>query len=339
MGKSFISVNSKYYKHSNASGEMAHVDRLFQDNVNAFAEHTKNNFGSDQKLFDKYNELHQQRVNATGKKVRKDATTFVDSVVSFSRDQWEELEAKYPPEKLQAGMKKMMDDYLSEMKKTYGLEPVGYKFHLDEGHNKNDLKRNVHAHVIFYNYDFEKGVSPWRSLKKKDFSNFQDIAAKAFEKAGFQRGISKEKTNKQHLQRDEYIKQKQLGEKQKNDVDLKELERQKTLKEIELLRVQDNLQQAEERLEQQENLLKRINASISGFFAKFIDGLGVIADNVRNGRFDALDKSIGDVQQVIDDVYQVTGDDPVGDGFVDVGNDMTEKNGLDRPFKKKNRPT
>lgn len=196
MGKKFISVNSKYYKDSNSSGEMGHVDRLFKENVNTFSEYTKHNFGSDFNLHDRYKELHKSRIDLSGKNVRKDATTFVDSVMAFSLDQWEHLEKKHGHAKLEKAMRVMMDDYMEQMKKTYGLEPVGYKFHLDEGHVKNGLKRNVHAHVIFYNYDFEKGVSPWRSLKKKDFSNFQCIAAKAFERAGFERGLSKEKTKK-----------------------------------------------------------------------------------------------------------------------------------------------
>ena len=51
-----------------------------------------------------------------------------------------------------------------------------------------ELANNIASRV---NYNFEKGVSPWRSLKKKDFSNFQCIAAKAFKRAGFERGLQK----------------------------------------------------------------------------------------------------------------------------------------------------
>lgn len=206
--KNFISVNSKYYKHSNSAGEMGHVDRLFKKNVNAFEEHTKNNFGSDFGLLRRYKSIHEERLKVTGKNVRKDATTFVDAVMSFSLEQFEELERTHDPDDLKKKLSEMMEDYMLKMKNEYGLEPIGFKFHLDEGHVKNDLKRNIHAHVLFYNFDFETKKSPWRSLKKKDFKHFQGLAAESFKNVGFVRGVSKEKTKKKHLSRDEFIEEK-----------------------------------------------------------------------------------------------------------------------------------
>lgn len=321
MGKSFISVNSKYYKHSNASGEMAHVDRLFKDNVNAFSEHTKHNFGSDQKLFDKYKELHHQRVNATGKKVRKDATTFVDSVVSFSLDRWEELESKYPPDKLAVGMKKMMDDYLAEMQKTYGLTPVGYRFHLDEGHNKNNLKRNVHAHLIFYNYDFEKGVSPWRSLKKKDFSNFQDIAAKAFKRAGFERGVSKDHTQKKHKEKDDFVADKQ----QQQLLEITDIHKELVKEKLNLMLVQKEVKQQKKRLD----ALKR---SVRALYYDFRSKLSKFVRNVKNGRFEAFYDDVEDIQNIIDETAKQS--KQISDEMTDTSNEIANDLQASKPFKK-----
>ena len=231
----YISVKTKYYKHSNASGEMGHVDRLFAENVNSFPEYTKNNFGSDFALLSRYKELNDRRVGITGKNVRKDANTFFDAVVVFSLEQFEELERTHPTADLQEKLSLMMNDYMQKMKDEYGFEPIGFKFHLDEGHikqyeayqnqqerlkkglvpddekmiEKADLTRNIHAHVLFYNFDFEKKISPWRGLKKKDFERFQDLAALSFEKLGFVRGISKKITKKKGLERDDFINQKQ----------------------------------------------------------------------------------------------------------------------------------
>lgn len=325
MEKKFISVNSKYYKHSNASGEMGHVDRLFKENVNAFSEYTKHNFGSDFNLNDRYKELHQQRVNATGKNVRKDATTFVDSVIAFSLDQWEHLEQKHGHEKLEKAMRVMMNDYMQEMKKTYGLEPVGFKFHLDEGHIKNGLKRNVHAHVVFYNYDFEKGVSPWRSLKKKDFSTFQDIAAKAFERAGFERGLSKENTNKKHLEKDDFVAEKQKEQSQLITDTRKEIVKEKM-----------NLMLVQQQVEQQEKRLDALKRSVRGFFDDFRGKLSKFVRNVQNGRFDAFNDDVADVQNVIDETAKQS--QQLSDEMADTGNEIADELNAGKPFKK-NKPT
>lgn len=231
----YVSVKTKYYKHSNAAGEMGHVDRLFAENVNSFSEYTKNNFGSDFDLLSRYNELNSKRVEVTGKNVRKDANTFFDAVVVFSLEQFEELERTHPAADLQEKLSLMMNDYMQKMKDEYRFEPIGFKFHLDEGHmqqyeayqnqqerlkkglvsddekmiEKDELVRNIHAHVLFYNFDFEKKISPWRGLKKKDFERFQDLAALSFEKLGFVRGVSKKETKKKGLNKDDHVKRKQ----------------------------------------------------------------------------------------------------------------------------------
>ena len=68
--KNFVSVNTKYYKHSNASGELGHVNRLFKENSNAFKEYTKFNFGSSDNLFEEYKKIHAER-EKVGKKAQK----------------------------------------------------------------------------------------------------------------------------------------------------------------------------------------------------------------------------------------------------------------------------
>mgnify|MGYP000209283726 CR=1 FL=1 len=205
--KNFVSVNAKYYKNSKAAGELGHVNRLFKENKNAFKEYTKLNFGSSSNLFKEYKKIHAER-EYVGKKAQKNANTFIDSVMSFSLEQFEYLEKKYGHEKLEKAMKKIMNDYMQEMKKTYGFQPVGFEFHLDEGHIKNEFKRNIHAHVVFYNYDFETKTSPLRKLKHNDFSIWQDIADKHFKKAGFKRGVSKKITKKKHDEKVDLLNKK-----------------------------------------------------------------------------------------------------------------------------------
>jgi len=136
----------------------------------------------------------------------------------------------------------LIEQYIKEISDKYGFEPLRYDLHLDEGVYKEGVfKRNIHAHISFYNYNykarrgylddlkaFNDGNTslkpekpefvPLNPIKKKQkdehgklkvndaFSEFQDIAGDVFFKAGFFRGIKKSITNAEHLNRDDYIK-------------------------------------------------------------------------------------------------------------------------------------
>ena len=250
--KRYVSSNTQYKKHSEVSGATAHVNRLFAENKNAYKEYSHLNFG-DADLYRRYQELYDLKEQKTGKKSRKDATTYCESVVAFSLEQYERVEAvalsKSTSEaEAQRRIKKVFTDcfreYQEKIQERFGLTPVGFNMHLDEGHidqKTGELVRNIHAHVGFFNYDFEKGVSPWRKMGKKELSEMQDIADECFKKLGFQRGISAEKTKKRHLERDEFIEQKHLEQlrelkatqEQINDL---EIQKEKELSEVEVLR-------------------------------------------------------------------------------------------------------
>ena len=375
MGKKFIAVKTKFYKNSNASGEMGHVDRLFAENINSFPEYSDQNFGSDHHLFDRYKELHKQRNNI--RKAREDATTFVDAVLVFSLDQWEFLEDKYSPESLKKGMKKMMDDYLLRMKNEYGLEPIGYKFHLDEGHikqfeayqnqqdrlakglvpddeeiiKKEDLTRNIHAHVLFYNFDFEKKCSPWRKVTKKQTSQMQDIAHECFKKAGFERGISKEITQKRGLEKAEHIIEKLKQDKQEQRKEIKQLQAEKaklqdevvtlTNDKAELQNDKAELQNDVVELEAEKSAISErydaLKGSLSRLFETFEDKLGKLVKSLLKRDLESIYDQIDDVQNSIDAGYDDFGDS-IGDRMANDANEVAEKHYGDRPFKK-NRPT
>ena len=357
MVKKFIAVKTKFYKNSNASGEMGHVDRLFAENINSFAEYSDQNFGSDHHLFDRYKELHNQRNNI--RKAREDATTFVDAVLVFSLDQWEYLEDKYSPESLKKGMKKMMDDYLLRMKNEYGLEPIGYKFHLDEGHikqfeayqnqqdrlakglvpddeeiiKKEDLTRNIHAHVLFYNFDFEKKCSPWRKVTKKQTSQMQDIAHECFKRAGFERGISKEITKKNNRTKEQLVADKlQEQQEQIEQLEAEKAELQEEV--ITLTKDKEELKTDNLFLEQQNNALK---ASLSRLFDNFKDKLGSLVKTLLKRDYERVYDQIEEVQQVIDTAYDDF-DESTGNIMTSDANEVAEKHYGDRPFKK-NKPT
>lgn len=212
----FISSKIKYYKKSNASGELGHVNRKMKENKNAFPELTKNNFGflyTDNPNSTSLEDVHKEKYNACNEQKRedklrrlgKDANTFIDNVVIFDRDIFDDLIKNNKQEEL----KETMKGYCQGIKDRFGFEPVGFEFHLDEG-TKNDetgkVEHNYHAHVVFFNHDFENRKTVLKNLRKKDFSEMQDITHEHFKKYGFERGISKEITNRKGLSKADYIK-------------------------------------------------------------------------------------------------------------------------------------
>jgi len=284
--KKFVSVNGKYFKHTSAKGTFGHVKRVFKTNKNVFAEYTKHNFGSDNQL-EKYNEIHARREAVCGKKTRKDSNTYIDCAVAFSLDQWEKLERENDPEVVKNIMSRMTRNFMAECRAQLGFEPISFEFHLDEGHKKNELKRNVHAHVQFYNFDFEKKKAPLRKMKKGDFSVFQDIAAKAFKNAGFERGISKEITKKRHLEKDDFI-----AEKLDKNIIIKQTK------------------------------LDTLKASIASLYDEFSTNLSKFVENVLNRHSDRLVDDIDDVQNTINNA-----DDKSSIVMTKHANDTAEKVG------------
>jgi hypothetical protein len=228
--KKYVSNNFKYFKNSKANSAFGHIHRLFKENKNAFPEYTKNNFGTGD-LLNKYKDIYE-RVNERKKELKtkrlnEKSNTFVDGIFAFSLEKWEQLEKEFSQDELQKMITERMNKYMIGFKNKFGFEPIGFEMHLDEGHEKQieaknnnsdiTLTRNIHAHVSFFNYDFKNDAAPLRNMKKKDWSKCQDLAYECFKDLGFERGISKEITNNQHLEKDAFIeeKQKQIIEKLK----------------------------------------------------------------------------------------------------------------------------
>jgi hypothetical protein len=206
--KNYVSFNAKYWKHSKASALLGHSERLFQKNKNVISpELSKLNFGS-KNLSQSYLDIHQQRQEI--KKARVDANTLIEGVLAFSNDRFVELEQKLSEEELREQFNKQIIVFAKKVEKKYKLKFISYVQHRDEGHadENGKLKINHHAHLFFYNYDFETKTSPLRTMKRKDWSVIQDLAGISFRSLNFIRGKNKEKTGKKHLEKDDFIKQK-----------------------------------------------------------------------------------------------------------------------------------
>lgn len=211
----FVAVNFKYYKNSQAHGEIGHVMRVFKKNINAIESLTHENFGSDFNLIEKYDELLKFAKENTKEKTGRAfqvQNTFLDGVLAFSNEQMLEIK-KYPDWKTK--MSQHIEQFMLEIEQKTGFMPVGWKFHLDEGteDENGNYKLNHHAQLIFMNHDKETGKAPLREFqKRKDdsiWSELQSLAGEKFKDLGFVRGVSAEDTHKTHLEKDQFIKQKQ----------------------------------------------------------------------------------------------------------------------------------
>jgi len=211
--KNFISFNAKYYKDSNASGEIGHVQRVFAENTNQIKQFAKDNFGCGYNIYDRYKEVYKQVEEVKGKKIQSNSNTFMDGVLSFSRDQMLEL-MKDPNWK--ESFSDHIEQYMKDVQEKTGLEPLGWEMHMDEGHKDpetGEFKMNYHAQLIFFNYDFKTNKAPLRDLmgRKGDsiWSKLQDVAANRFADLGFIRGVSADMTKAKHKEKDDLIASKQ----------------------------------------------------------------------------------------------------------------------------------
>lgn len=143
MSKNKICVNAKYFKASKVDSEKGHVMRLFAENKNAIKNLTKYNFGTKN---EDINKRYKDSLDGYGT-IKKNSNTLIDAVLVFPLEQWEN--AKMTKQQTNEAIIKIMLD----MEKLTGMKPLGYKMHLDEGHeDKNgNFILNPHAHLLFAN--------------------------------------------------------------------------------------------------------------------------------------------------------------------------------------------
>jgi hypothetical protein len=158
----------------------------------------------------------------TGKKVRSDNNVLFEHVVFLSEFQVARLEKKYGVEKVNQAIINRLRRYAEDVKREFGFEPLGIDVHQDEGRYEGGVFiRNYHAHVQFMNYSFEKRIAPLRHMMKKgknqdgrtnssnpNFEKLQDLVHQSFANLGFARGEPKSVTGREHLTKEEFVKNK-----------------------------------------------------------------------------------------------------------------------------------
>jgi len=229
--KGYVAARTRYYKYDAAIAVLDHASILrngFTRSSNVIERLSFNNasyyFNGATSCLDAFHAMRERYRQITGKKCRSDFNALFEHIIIFTESKYSELEKKHGAEKVKNAILLQLRRYAEEIKKEYGFEPLGIDFHLDEGTENpitGEVRRNIHAHVQFFNYDIEKKVAPLRHLMKKgrdingrtnelnpNFVRMQDIAAGLFEKAGFHRGVSKSITSAEHQKKEKFVKSK-----------------------------------------------------------------------------------------------------------------------------------
>ena len=128
-----------------------------------------------------------------------------------------------------------MDDllkYTEKVQKRWGVRAIQIHIHKDEGHfttpdDPTTWIPNLHAHIIWDWMNHETGKS--FKLGKKDMEELQDLAAETLE---MERGKRKAETGREHLERNDFIIQKQENQikELQNNIDQKKAEIEKMAK-------------------------------------------------------------------------------------------------------------
>lgn len=218
--KNFAAINSKYYTSKNRKGLNVHNSRkefnthgnlIKHKNVIPISERQGKVFDNVSKNFNDFDSLLEKQKEIQYRKKsyhKKNSNTYYEQILILSEDQFlQDMENGNHDLIL-----KSIEDYTNLIKEEYGFEPIDYHLHLDEGHiDKNgDFKLNVHAHVGFMNFDFDKEKTILRNINKAGFIKMQDLAAKAFSDNGLNyiRGVSKDQSLKKHLDKEDFVKAK-----------------------------------------------------------------------------------------------------------------------------------
>ena len=139
-----------------------------------------------------------------------------------------------------------------ECQRRWGITPLQIFLHKDEGHWLNGqpdaedkesfqvgekwFKPNYHAHIVFDWMNHDTGKS--QKLNDNDMIEMQTLASDIL---SMQRGQSKSETGKEHLERNDFILEKQKAELQRIDETKRRKEQQISLAEQELRQVKSEI--------------------------------------------------------------------------------------------------
>lgn len=196
----------------------------YSDNLKTFVSKKDEAIRNSKLMQKQFYYLQQQKKEVLSKKYNYKENENENTLVEMSLNLSEEKALEY----LEKGLNfdEAINQFMLDVKQKYGLTPLKFDGHFDEGYVKNSKTYlNIHFHALFFNFDFEKERSVLRRMKKKDWSKIQDLAQDSFNKHDFEfrRGISKKITKKEHKERLDFIIEKKEEELKNQEKSLKAL--------------------------------------------------------------------------------------------------------------------
>ena len=262
--KNFVSVNLVTYNKSHL--EIIYKHNIERKNFNSAIPYLLNETQQLDKnvnlSYSTFEELENKRQNYLKSKNKNDYMQkhLVEFVVSLSFDKVKE----YLKDNID--IDKGFIEYAKDLKANYGLETLNIDIHKDEGFIENgEVKFNYHAHILVYNYQVNKNLVFASNLKKSDYRNLQTLAQDSFQKVAldFKRGVSKFATKKEHLSREDYIKQQKQKQLKSLFVDI---DTQK--KELKNIYTEINKQKNE--MKKQRDLYKKVDLEYKEFNEQYL---------------------------------------------------------------------
>ena len=262
--KNFISVNLVTYSKEHLSIILKHnIERKnFDNNIPYLLEKGQEIDKNVNLSYSTFEELENKRQNYLKSKNKNDYMQkhLVEFVVSLSFDKVKDYI------KDNQDIDKGFIQYAKDLKAQYAIETINLNIHKDEGFIENgEVKYNYHLHLLAYNYDFNKNLAFASNLRKSDYRNLQTLAQDSFQKVGldFKRGVSKFTTKKEHLSREDYIKQQKQKQLKSLFVDI---DTQK--KELKNIYTEINKQKNE--MKKQRDLYKKVDLEYKEFNEQYL---------------------------------------------------------------------
>jgi len=154
-------------------------------------------------------------------------------------------------------------NYTQKVESRWGIKAIQIHLHKDEGHyenpeDKESWKPNYHAHIIWDWMDHQTGKS--FKLDANDMSEMQDLVAGTLD---MERGQKKSETGLDHLERNDYIIQKQENKKKMLEEDNRKALAEKDEAETASLLAMEEKDKVEEKTKQAKAELANIESKMS----------------------------------------------------------------------------
>ena len=181
--------------------------------------------------------------------------------------------------------------FTKEVEKKWGIKALQVHLHRDEGHYENPSDENTwvpnyHAHIIWDWMDWKTGKSI--KLNADDMSTMQDMVAEALD---MERGQKKSETGLDHLERNDFILQKQEKEKKRLEEEKRKAQSEKAKAENKANEAREEAKKAVEEKDEAEKKAQEAKTALTSAESKITE---------KQSEIDNLDKRITSKEAALD---------------------------------------